>query len=154
MPKSDQPLFHWGLSQREPRRPGLIKVAIRDFLRKFNETNILESKIVKEQNHKTQETDSVLLNQGPDWHPHPHLEELSVGGEELRMYSLATTKQQRQKLSSMKTTGATFIYHFRPDLKFRQWENSKIKCQEKLCLLGYTTDGRLSWLLSGAHKIR
>ena len=128
------------------------KVAIRDFLRKFNETNILESKIGKEQNHKTQETDSVLLNQGPDWHPHPHLEELSLGGEELRMYSWAMTEQQRQKLSSMKTIGATFIIIF--VLKLRQWENSKIKCQEKLCLLGYTTDGRLSWLLSGAHKIR
>ena len=152
MPESNQPLFHRGLSQRKPRRPGLIKVAIRDFIRKFNETNILESKIGKEQNHKTQETDSVLLNQGPDWHPHPHLEELSLGGEELRMYSWAMTEQQRQKLSSMKTTGATFIIIF--VLKLRQWENSKIKCQEKLCLLGYTTDGRLSWLLSGAHKIR
>jgi len=52
----------------------------------------------RNESHDDQETDSVLLNQGPDWHPHPHLEELSLGG--------------------------------------------------------YTTDGRLSWLLSGAHKIR
>ena len=114
LPESDQPLFHWGLSQRKPRRPGLIILAIRDFLlnRKFNETNISESKFSKKQNRETQETDSVLLNQGPDWHPHPHLEELSLGGEELRMYSWATTKQQRQKLGRMITTGATFYKSF------------------------------------------
>ena len=76
-------------------------MAIRDFLiiRKVYEANILESKFGKEQNRETQETDSVLLNQGPDWHPHPHLEELSLGGEDVFIY-WATTKQQRKKLSS------------------------------------------------------
>jgi len=52
----------------------------------------------RNENHDDQETDSVLLNQSPEWHPHPHLEELTLGG--------------------------------------------------------YTTDGRLSWLLSGAPNIR
>jgi len=34
----------------------------------------------RNESHDDQETDSVLLNRSPDWHPHPHLEELTLGG--------------------------------------------------------------------------